>query len=200
MQFLHFAFAFGAFIAPLISGPFITDTSNNDKTTNSLVTNFSCANASLIDPTRCSQTNSSGCPMLSMCASLLAEACNSSAGGSVNIQLTPNDAGNCSIYSTPHANMNLQFGWIYWIAASFLIVPLLVFIYFAVRYDTCMTKKQKGISDAALEMSKYGQDLVDKEIDDTSSLKPNEVMVKKIRLCLPRHTNFHHTLSSSYFC
>ena len=37
-----------------------------------------------------------------------------------------------------------------------------------------MTKKQKSILDAALEMSKYGQDLVDKEIDDTSSLKPND--------------------------
>ena len=174
MQFLHFAFAFGAFIAPLISGPFIRDTPTNDRTNHSLVANFSCANASLIDSTPCNQTDLPDCPMLPMCAFLVAEACNSSAGGSVYIQFTANDAGNCSIHSTSPTSMNLQFGWIYWIAASFLIVPLLAFIYFAVRHDTCRTKKQKGVSDAASKMSKYGQELVDKKIDANSSLKPDD--------------------------
>ena len=73
MQFLHFAYAFGAFIAPLISKAFIRDLSNLDKTNQSLVTNLSCANESLIGSTMCSEADSPGCTIYSLCMDVITD-------------------------------------------------------------------------------------------------------------------------------
>ena len=176
MQFLHFAFAFGAFIAPLISKPFIRDLSNLDKTNQSLVTNFSCANGS---STMCSEADSSGCTIYSLCMDVITDACNSSAGGSVDVEYNPNGPMNCSISSTSPAK-NLQFRWAYWIAASSLIPPLLAFIYLAVRHDCFKTKyKDSNNNNATLEISENGQEIESASMSDFTPNDDNSVKYNK---------------------
>ena len=188
MQFIHFAYAFGAFIAPLISKPFIRDLSNMDKTNQSQVTNFSCANTSLIGSTMHSETDSSGCNIYFLCMDVIADACNSSAGGSVvHVKYDPTGTVNCSISSTSSAE-NLQFGWAYWIAASSLIPPLLAFIYLAIRHECFKTKhKDNNNNNATLEISENGLKLIGEEsasesdftTDDDTHVKYNTNMSPK---------------------
>ena len=174
MQFLHFAFAFGAFIAPLISKPFISDVAIKETTNQSLVTTVSCANISLIGHTTCNKTDSSNCTLFSSCMGVIANACNSSAAGTVNFQYEPNGTMNCSISATPQIK-DLKFGWAYWIAGLFLIPPLLAFIYFALRHDSCKTKHQGSNSkNAVQDMPPKEQELIVAGSTNMSDLKSNK--------------------------
>ena len=132
MQFLHAAFAFGAFIAPLISKPFIQGIPDSDDEYNtSLVFNVSCSDRSLTETSYCDDIDSVSCD----CMDTVTEVCNKTSTDVVNIYYNVlSNESNCTVI-TDTENFTSQFGWAYWISAMILIVPLLAFIYFAIRYN-----------------------------------------------------------------
>lgn len=123
MQFLHAAFAIGAFVAPLISKPFIQDTTDTPDT--SPVFNASCNDGNI---SYCEDTTSVVC----VCIDTITEACNATSQEIVDILY--DNASNCSVISEK-GNFNSSFGWAYWISAMFMVLPLLAFLYYSVRYD-----------------------------------------------------------------
>ena len=186
MQFLHFAFAFGAFIAPLISKPFISDVSIKE-TTNHTV---SCANMSLIGDTTCSKTDSSNCTLFSFCMGVIANACNLSAAGIIHFQYEPNGTMNCFISSTPQIE-DSKFGWAYWIAVFFLIPPLIAFIYFALRHDSCKTKCQgSNCKNGVQDMPQKQQELMVAGSTNMSDLKSNKNCDEKSQNKSPKTYKF----------
>ena len=166
MQFLHSAFAVGAFLAPLIAKPFITDVSDNDDLNTSLMFNFSCVDASK-EWLNCTQVSAIECA----CLDLLTETCNTTSHTVINLYYDViSNESNCSVIEE-QGPISLQYGWAYWISASFFIPPLVAFIYFAVRYDSshCFFFKTK-----ATKASKEDINLVSKSAEETS----NEVLQK----------------------
>ena len=157
MQFLHSAFAVGAFLAPLIAKPFITDISDNDDLNTSLMFNFSCVDASK-EWLNCTQVSAIECA----CLYLLTETCNTTSHTVINFYYDViSNESNCSVIEE-QGPISLQYGWTYWISASFFIPPLVAFIYFAVRYDSshCIFFKTKA--------SKEGT-VVNESSEETSS-------------------------------
>ena len=180
MQFLHAAFAFGAFFAPLLAKPFIQDIPDSAEDLNtSLVFNVSCSDGNLTDFTFCDGRGSgSGCgTLLSVCIDAVTEACNTTASGVVDIYYDLYSNGsNCTVYSSlEEENYNSNFGWAYWISAMSLVPPLLAFIYFAVRYDIVKqkcTKKAQGENTLELTLAedKDSQELVNHNRDCNTEL------------------------------
>ena len=131
MQFVHAAFALGAFIAPLIAKPFIQYIPNTEDDSNSsFVFNVSC------NVTETSDNRSVTC----ICDSTIAEICNKTASAAINIYY--DNTSNCSVVSDE--SLTLRYGWAYWISAMFLVIPLTAFTYYAIRYDTTVCLKKKG--------------------------------------------------------
>ena len=127
MQFLHAAFAIGAFIAPLIAKPFIQDIDefeeNNYNT--SLV---SCNN--LTSP--CNNQSTVEC----VCSDVVTTACNETSSGDIEIYYSMSSNNSCSIFAKQeNEEVTLRFGWAYWISAIFMVIPLLAFIYYGIKYD-----------------------------------------------------------------
>ena len=161
MQLLHSAFAVGAFLAPLIAKPFITDISDNDDLNASLMFNFSCVDASK-EWLNCTQVSAIECA----CLDLLTETCNTTSHTVINLYYDViSNKSNCSVIEE-QGPISLQYGWAYWISASFFIPPLVAFIYFAVRYDSshCFFFKTK-----ATKAGKNGINLVSKSAEETSN-------------------------------
>ena len=111
MQLLHFAFAFGGFCAPLIAKPFVSEVAEEDGVDNVTDTTASSGNCS--DPM--GQYGFSGMGM--------------------NLSL------NCSPADTDSSPNTLLFGWAYWIAATFLILPLLAYLYYAAKLELLTASK-----------------------------------------------------------
>ena len=127
MQFVHAAFALGAFIAPLIAKPFIQDIPNTEDDCNSsFVFNVSC--------------NVTETSVTCIRDSTIAEICNKTASAAINIYY--DNTSNCSVVSDE--SLTLRYGWAYWISAMFLVIPLIAFTYYAIRYDTTVCLKKKG--------------------------------------------------------
>ena len=102
--------------------------------------NVSCADENFTDVSYCDDIASVGC----VCMDAVTEACNKTSTDVINIYY--NIASNCTVI-TEAENFTSQFGWAYWISAMILIIPLLAFIYFAVRYNiTDYCNRKKGIS------------------------------------------------------
>ena len=167
MQLLHSAFAVGAFLAPLIAKPFITDISDNDDLNASLMFNFSCVNASK-EWLNCTQVSAIECA----CLDLLTETCNTTSHTVINLYYDViSNESNCSVIEE-QGPISLQYGWAYWISASFFIPPLVAFIYFAVRYDSfhCLffkTKATKANKEGDEETSMLILSEESNEIEDT---------------------------------
>ena len=123
MQSIHAAFALGAFIAPLIAKPFIQDIPNTEDDCN-------------VTETYCNDNSSVTC----ICDSTIAEICNKTASAAINIYY--DNTSNCSVVSDE--SLTLRYGWAYWISAMFLVIPLIAFTYYAIRYDTTVCLKKKG--------------------------------------------------------
>ena len=136
MQLLHAAFAVGAFIAPLIAKPFITDITDSQEHHNtSLVFNVSCTED-------CNGSSNDSSSVECVCIDSISEACNTTRKGVINLYYDVySNQSNCSVIEGE--TLSLQYGWAYWIAAMFLFVPLLPFVYFAVRYDLTQCFKTK---------------------------------------------------------
>ena len=159
MQFVHASFGLGAFIAPLIAKPFIQDIPNTeDDSSTSFVFNVSC---NLTETSYCNDNSSVIC----ICDSTIAEICNKTASVAINIYY--DNTSNCSVVSNMEdESLTLRYGWAYWISAMFLVIPLISFTYYAIRYDSTVCLKKKGAQgDNRLE--------VDQE-EDTEGLLVND--------------------------
>ena len=54
---------------------------------------------------------------------------------------------------TENEALTLNYGWAYWISAMFLVVPLLAFFYFALRYNIISSLKNRSKEDDYLELN-----------------------------------------------
>ena len=124
MQVLHAAFALGAFLAPLIAKPFITDIPETQENLNTF--NISCSNAWT---SNCDNISSIECA----CIGSIAEICNETSSAIVDIVFST--TSNCSVIEEQTDSITLKYGWAYWISALFFVIPLLVFIYYSISYD-----------------------------------------------------------------
>ena len=160
MQCVHASFAFGAFIAPLIAKPFIQDVPNAEEDSNSSI-HVSC---NLTEMSYCNDKSSVTC----LCDDTISEACNKTASAAINIYY--NNITNCSVVEDE--SVTLQYGWAYWITAMFLIIPLISFTYYAIRYDTTFSLKRKRTqTDDSLEISQEedGEDLLVNDDNEQSN-------------------------------
>ena len=114
MQLIHFTFAFGAFLSPLIAKPFISE-----DTKNSTSKNVSCTNISLF------AFNSS-------CWNELTEMCNDTMPGSGNMEDGFITTENCTT-----SNHHLFFGYSYWVTVIPLLIPLPPLMYYAFKQQCC---------------------------------------------------------------
>ena len=105
MQMLHFAFALGGFFAPLIAKPFVSEAAEGAEINN--VTEMTAGNGNCSNPSVHYDF----------------------AGMGTDLDL------NCSTIDTSNSINTLLFGWAYWIAATFLILPLLAYLYYAAKLE-----------------------------------------------------------------
>ena len=171
MQFLHAAFAVGAFLAPLIAKPFITDIPDTQEDFNtSQVFNISCSN---VWTSNCENISYVECA----CLDSITEVCNGTSSAVIDVYYdTLSNQTNCSLIEE-HDNITLRYGWAYWISAMFFVVPLLVFTYYSIRYDmTHCFKMRKN------ESTGGSQTNTATENEDTSQVELNEVADDKVEL------------------
>ena len=112
--------------------PFIQDIQDTDDEYNtSLVFNVSCTDKNFTNVSSCDDIASVGC----VCMDAVTEACNKTSTDVINIYYNiSSNASNCTVI-TEAEKFTSQFGWAYWISAMILIIPLLAFNYFTVRYN-----------------------------------------------------------------
>ena len=138
MQVLHFAFALGAFFAPLIAKPFISEIEEGDTGgSSSGLGNSTCSN--ILEQLDSSGNYNNSLDETIDCESLL-ETC-SNLTSNYNLSVTTIlTTINCSNETVPptESSDEVFFGWAYWISASFFILPLFAYIYYAV---TCELKR-----------------------------------------------------------
>ena len=164
MQVLHFSFSLGAFIAPLISKPFISEESGGANGGYNL-TNFTCLDLNLDGYWNDTQEFGSGrLPYAynsTNCIEFLNNTCfNFTADSNLTTaELSPvtlEDLTNCSNLTITPSVERYLLGWPYWISASFFIVPLLAFAYYAIKFTLprCRTVKDSGDSTPTAENTK----------------------------------------------
>ena len=108
MQFIHFTFAFGAFLAPLFSKPFISDSE-------SVARNISCANISTSINSTCWNN------VYNMCAA-------EGSGQMADIFVIVDCSSSAS---------SMFFGYAYWISVIPLLIPLPPLLYYGFKQQCC---------------------------------------------------------------
>ena len=160
MQFLHAAFAMGAFLAPLIAKPFITDIPEDFNT--SQVFNISCSN---VWTSNCENISHVECA----CLDSITEVCNGTSSAVIDVYYdTLSNQSNCSLIEEERDNISLKYGWAYWISAMFFVVPLLAFTYYSIRYDMthCFkTRKNESTEGSPTNMAAENQDASQVELN-----------------------------------
>ena len=116
MQLIHFAFALGAFLAPLIAKPFLSEVVS--------YTNMSCAELMNI--------YDSGTHNTSHCIAMTIENCSNASN-----MYDSSSADIITIQCPPEPS--LYFAWAIWITTIPLLIPLPAFIFYACR-DQCIWK------------------------------------------------------------
>ena len=168
MQVLHAAFALGAFLAPLIAKPFITDIPDTQENLNtSLVFNISCSNAWT---SNCDNISSVECA----CIDSIAEICSETSSAIVVLSTT----SNCSVIEEQTDSITLKYGWAYWISALFFVIPLLVFIYYSIRFDIIprfKTNRNNDISKVGRQTEESLETTKAEESPEGSQVELNEV-------------------------
>ena len=181
MQFLHAAFAVGAFLAPLIAKPFITDIPDPQEDFNtSQVFNISCSN---VWTSNCENISHVECA----CLDSITEVCNQTSSAVIDVYYDMlSNQSNCSVINEElDNNITLRYGWAYWISAMFFVVPLLAFTYYSIRYDMthCFkTRKNEGTEGSQTNMAAENQDASQVELnkvadDNVELLEDSEVTV-----------------------
>lgn len=157
MQVLHFAYAFGAFLAPLIAKHFISEGSADSNGTESNSTTVESVEALCESLLNTTSNITSGIEISSYyeyingtdCVELLHDICH-------NISLIVNytvfniEMENCSLHLNEipeKVSDTSRFKFAYLISSSLFILPLLAFVYFGFRYEiltkSCCQKKQE---------------------------------------------------------
>ena len=122
MQLIHFTFAFGAFLAPLFSKPFISDSDSDAR-------NISCANISL--------------SINSTCWNNVYNMCTAEGSGQM--------ADNFVIVNCSSSASSVFFGYAYWISVIPLLIPLPPLLYYGFKQQCCCpvlfkTKKSLNVT------------------------------------------------------
>ncbi len=189
MQFLHFAFALGAFFAPLLAKPFLSEeVGDKESSSDPVVSNFSCSerlnelpftfgNASL------SSYNDSridtNCTLLLIINSLCSNhTTNYSSGNQLEELLA---FSNCSTstgaaISDQEDSNSLLFAWAYWIAASFFVPPLLAFMYYAIRIEL-VPRFRKEPSTQTTASPDEDEQVQEEDLEDSKSREGDEKSV-----------------------
>ena len=156
MQLLHFAYALGAFLAPVISKPFLSEEISG---TNSSNISFQLANLTCSDHWNDTQGLGSG-ELLDMyvynhtdCMELVNSTCVVLAARS---NLTREELSSvildglidCSNMTTMPSLQGDLIRWPYWISASFFILPLLAFAYYAIKFELMRCCTVRDISNS----------------------------------------------------
>ena len=144
MQVLHFCFAFGAFLAPLIAKDFINDEQESDGMESNKIITAICDSFlnSTSDITSGFDLNDY-IPYVNEtdCFQLLYDVCHNVSDVVVHDYTSVDSAvTNCSLkFNTTSGNSELidtsRFKYAYLISSTFFILPLLAFIYYALRYE-----------------------------------------------------------------
>ena len=177
MQSLHAAFALGAFLAPLIAKPFITDIPDTlvEDLNTSLVFNVSCNPGSIW---------ASNCEDMSTVKCVCTEVCNGTSSAVITVYYDVySNQSDCTIVEEQNDDFALRYSWAYWISAMFFVVPFLVFVYYSIRYDMmqCFNARKKvSPQGSQVEGSQDGS-----EAEDSlkgSQGEPNEEVDNKKKL------------------
>jgi len=164
MQLLHFAWALGAFFAPLISKPFISEEGDGANGGNNFfeVSNLSCFDLHLhfnSDAWNDTQDfGSGGLPNVynynnTNCLEFLNNTCLNLVADSnlTTAELSSvilGDLTNCSNLTTTQPVGRYLLGWPYWISSFFFILPLLAFAYYAIKHKLTRCHKVKNSGDS----------------------------------------------------
>ncbi len=134
MQILHFCFAFGAFIAPLITKQFLTERNEDfDMLSVNESISFSCEDVlnETISFDQKFDLDKFDVGNISVCSDTVQNVCYHLTGSSL---LTVVE--NCTlIYEDNPYALIPKYAWAYWITSSFFIPSLVAFIYFAFTKD-----------------------------------------------------------------
>ena len=155
MQLIHFSFAFGAFLSPLISKPFIRDHDTVDfinvtcdEVFHNMPTYSSCGDTDFLN--NCSCTNSSvvgsGSGMIDICTG--------------NLTGCPASLDN-----------GYFFGYAYWVSVIPLLFPVPALIYYAFKRQCCCSRK-------ATEEGVDNKEEDDREATDSKTTYPNTLGYK----------------------
>ena len=179
MQILHFCFAFGAFIAPLIARRFVTETDDSPAMNSSMYSNksFTCAEFSGLNDTTSVSLDSLTLEEFVMdnftsCFEMINETC--STLGKTNTLITVTD--DCAISYSGTDNTDTVFvpiAWAYWIASGFFLPSLLAFIYFSATKELkkkCLRRKTMVVINSE-ETTEEEERLTDKETKPKKSFK-----------------------------
>ena len=148
MQILHFSWAFGAFIAPLIAKRFIREIPDNE--TNDMTYNLTCSDIWTNTSTTMAESTTDTPTASGVdydCFLGFIEACNNFTNSSyyyIDSLEDPNLADfNCTMTTSASLGAPTDFRFAYFIAASLFLPSLVAFIFYAVRrecFGKCYTK------------------------------------------------------------
>ena len=156
MQLLHSAFALGAFLAPIISKPFLSEEISG---TNSSNISFQLANLTCPNNWNGTQDFGSG-ELLGMyvhnhtdCMELVNNTCFvlTARSNLTREELTSvilDGLIDCSNVTTMPSLQGDLIRWPYWISASFFILPLLAFAYYAIKFELMRCCTVRDISNS----------------------------------------------------
>ncbi len=158
MQVLHFCFAFGAFIAPLVAKTFVTEQSEDLLAVNATDYNVSFSCEDTLNGTLSSDKNIDLLMLdeikvddISSCMDKIHSTCQNLTASSV---ITVSN--NCTlIYGDDGFTSN--FAWAYWIASTLFVPSLIAFIYFAISKEfskKCSKRNEVEISEEDEEAKK----------------------------------------------
>ncbi len=167
MQALHFCFAFGAFIAPLVAKTFVTEQSEEDLLSVNATdynVSFSCEDTlngtlSIDQKIDLLMLDEIKVDDISSCLDKIYSTCHNLTATSV-ITVT----NNCTLIYGDVFTSN--FAWAYWIAGTFFVPSLIAFIYFAVSKDfskKCSKRNNVEISEEDKDSKKNNNNTSSKQ-------------------------------------
>ena len=143
MQILHFSWAFGAFVAPLIAKYFIREIAKDENM--NTMDNVSCSDISTITSATVDSTTAT--PIISGvdydCFLVFINACHNLTNSSYHVDEPNLTEFNCSVINRPNSETSTDFRFAYFIAASLFLPSLIAFIFYSVRrecFGKCCTK------------------------------------------------------------
>ena len=137
MQLIHSAYALGAFLAPLVAKPFLTENNPVNSTCTDLLNMHDMA-------------GSGGSHGTARCLAMILENCSNATNveGSVDITVTIDCPNEPSLY----------FAWAFWITTIPILIPLPAFVFYACRYQCFWRKATSSVTTNGESDSKMPND------------------------------------------